>query len=120
MHIRILALASIISLALTGMAGAQGYTMEQPQQPAAQPLQPAQPTQPVQPGQQQEAKEYFPASSQGGAAGPSASGVPSSSQGGIPIMNQWLRQQEEQERLRQTLYGLDPYMYDRPASRSYR
>jgi|GEM_PF-5930253 len=102
--IRILALLAIVSVAVPGMAGAQGYGSAQPQQPSAQPAQPDQPAQPVQPGQELEAKESFP-------------GV---SQGGIPIMNQWLKQQQEQERLRQNLYGLDPLIYDRPASRTYR
>ena len=104
MRVRVLALATIVSLACTGLAWGQGYNVGQPPQPSAQPVQPGQPQQPVQPGQAQEDKEYYP-------------GV---SPGGIPIMNQWLKQQEEQERLRQTRYGLDPYMYDRPASRSYR
>ncbi len=100
------ALAAACAFGLPAGAHSQGYNPGQPEQPAAQPPQPGQPGQPgqpQQPGQAREKEEY-----------------PGVSKSGVPVMEQWLQQQERQRRLKQSLYGLDPTLDDRPASRVYR
>ena len=113
--LRVGIVVAALGLVLPGVAQSQAYNIGQPQQPGqpTQPSQPAQPGQPTQPGQTM-GSEIFPRTSE-------SSAVPKARQASnIPIMNEYLQQQERQWQLKRSLYGLDPSLQDRPAGRIYK